>query len=106
MKEEIVSCLKLHEKYAFTSKTERYTGKKIEAVAPAWAAAIGSRDGIHGETVCPDTIEQAWKWKQFAGIIEEITAEPIRGTAEKSCYSQQELRLKTAELAANKPGII
>lgn len=75
---------------------------KIESLAPAWANAISDRNGIHGEAICPDTIEQAWKWKQFAGIIEEITAEPYEELQKKSVELSKELRKKTAELAANK----
>jgi very-short-patch-repair endonuclease/DNA polymerase III delta prime subunit len=99
--EEYRKLSQLYEKYALQAKRKDILAK-IEAVAPAWAAAIGSRDGIHGETVCPDTIEQAWKWKQFAGIIEEITAEPYEELQRKAVILSKELRLKTAELAANK----
>ena len=91
----------LFEKYALQAKRIDVLAK-IESVAPAWATAIAAREGIHGETVCPDTIEQAWKWKQFAGIIEEITAEPFEELQNKAVMLSKELRGKTAELAANK----
>lgn len=99
--EEYRRLSQLFEKYTLQAKRKDILAK-IESVAPAWAAAIRAREGIHGETVCPDTIEQAWKWKQFAGIIEEITAEPYEELQNKAVMLSKELRAKTAELAANK----
>ncbi len=91
----------LFEKYTLQAKRGEVLSK-IETIAPAWADAIAAREGIHGESVCPDTIEQAWKWKQFAGIIKEIIAEPYEELQKKAVMLSKELRLKTAELAANK----
>lgn len=90
----------LFEKYTLQTKRKDIL-TKIKSVAPDWAAAIAAREGVHGETVCPDTIEEAWKWKQFAGIIEEITAEPYEELQKKSVILSKEFRTKTAELAAN-----
>ena len=45
----------------------------LKPLAPQWADAIQNRDGIHGSDTVPDTIEDAWKWKQLSGRIDEIT---------------------------------
>lgn len=99
--EEYCRLSQLFEKYTLHAKRIDILAK-IEPLAPEWAASIAAREGIHGATICPGTIEQAWKWKQFAGIIEEITAEPFEELQKKSVVLSQELRTKTAELAANK----
>lgn len=72
---------------------------KIEPIAPDWACQIRNRVGIHGETTLPQMIEEAWKWKQFAGIIDGITAEPYEELQYKAVALSQELRQKTAILA-------
>ena len=89
----------LYEKYKLHSKRKEILAK-LEIAAPDWALAFRDRKGIHGETVCPETIEEAWKWKQFAGIIEEITSEPYEDLQKKAVMLSKELRIKTAELAA------
>lgn len=99
--EEYRKLSQLFEKYTLQGKRIDILAK-IEPIAPEWASAIAARDGIHAETVCPDTVEQAWQWKQFAGIIEEITAEPFEELQKKAVMFSKELRAKTAELAANK----
>lgn len=99
--EEYRRLSQLFEKYTLQAKRIDVLAK-IESLAPAWATAIAAREGVHGETVCPDSLEQAWKWKQFAGIIEEITAEPYEELQKKAVILSKELRTKTAELAANK----
>jgi len=91
----------LFEKYAL-QKMRVEILEKIKVVAPGWTAALIARDGIHGETKCPDSIQEAWKWKQFAGIIEEITAEPFEELQKKAAKYSKDLREKTAELASFK----
>jgi very-short-patch-repair endonuclease len=88
------------EKYTLQAQRSELI-KKLEPYAPDWAAVITERDGIHGNPSCPDTIEEAWKWKQFSGIIGEITSEPFKELQKKAISLSRELRRKTAELAAN-----
>lgn len=38
---------------------------KLERVAPAWAAAIQNRAGIHGESSIPGNLQEAWLWRQL-----------------------------------------
>jgi len=99
--EEYRNLSNLFEKYSLQKKRKDIL-ERIKSVAPTWADAIADRIEIHCETVCPETIEQAWQWKQFAGIIDEITAEPFEETQNKAVLLSKELRAKTAELAANK----
>lgn len=73
--------------------------KKIAPVAPQWADAIKNRIGIHGEATVPSTIEDAWKWKQYAGIIADITAEPFDELQAKSISLSKKYREITAEYA-------
>ena len=74
---------------------------EIEPLAPEWANAIRNRTGIHGEATCPKSIEDAWKWKQFAGIIDSITAEPFEELQYRAVVIAAELRQMTAKVAAS-----
>ena len=71
----------------------------LKPIAPQWADAIQSRDGIHGSDTVPDTIEDAWKWKQFSGRIDEITKEPFEQLQADSLRLSKEYRAITAEYA-------
>ena len=70
--------------------------QKLEAVAPQWATAIHNRDGIHGECTVPETIQDAWKWKQFSLIIDELTAKPFSSLQKESIQLSKEYRKVTA----------
>ena len=61
------------------SKKEIYTKRrmlltKLKNVAPDWAKAIATRNGLHGLGVLPEKVEQAWKWCQLRNQIERIDA--------------------------------
>lgn len=91
----------LEETYAKTSlkdKREDYLNR-LAPVAPQWADAIRMRDGIHGESVVPNDISDAWKWKQYYGIIEKITAEPFPELQKRSVALSKEYRRITAKYA-------
>lgn len=72
---------------------------KLEPYAPTWAEAIRTRTGIHGQATAPADIEDAWKWKQLSGIIEEITAQPFAEMQAESLRLSQEYRATTAKYA-------
>lgn len=76
--------------------------KQIAQFAPQWAQLIENRVGIHGKDTQPSNIEEAWKWKQFAGIIGEITAQPFEELQHKSVRLNKDLRQITAKLAEYK----
>lgn len=73
----------------------------LKKYAPDWADQIKNRIGIHGESKVPKNIEDAWRCKQFAGIIDEITSEPFEKLQQKSVALNVELRNTTAKLAEN-----
>lgn len=77
--------------------------KTLEPVAPQWADAIRNRVGVHGKFTVPSTIEDAWKWKQLSGIIDEITTQPFRELQADSLRLSKEYRRTTA-LYAEKCG--
>ena len=91
----------LKETYAKTSlkaKREDYLNR-LTSVAPQWADAIRTREGLHGEATVPSNIDDAWKWKQYCGIIEEITAEPFTELQKRSLSLSKEYRRITAKYA-------
>lgn len=91
----------LEEIYAKTSlkaKRENYLNR-LAPVAPQWAEAIRTRNGIHGDAAVPSDIDDAWKWKQYYGIIEEITAEPFLELQKRSHALSKEYRRITAKYA-------
>jgi len=73
----------------------------IEPLAADWAKAIRKREGIHSAATCPAEIEDAWKWKQFAAIIDAITSEPFEELNRQAVNLENDLRQVTAEVAAN-----
>ena len=89
---------KLYTKYDLQRKREKIL-KKIAPVAPQWAEAIRSRSGVHGDFIVPSTIEDAWRWKQYYGIIEEITEDPFDELQAKSIMLSKEYREVTAKFA-------
>ena len=88
----------LYEKYDLQSKRVELLNT-LESFAPQWAEAIFSRSGIHGQSSVPDSIEEAWKWKQLSGIIAEITAQPFVKLQEESLRLSKEYRETTAKYA-------
>lgn len=90
----------LYAKYRLKAVREE-TLALIEPVASEWADAIRNRVGIHGDMICPKTIEDAWKWKQFAGIISSIIAEPFEELQYKADLLGKELRKITTKVAAD-----
>ena len=88
----------LYEKYdAFNSRNDLIS--KIEVVAPEWAYAIKNREGMHGESTAPSTIEDAWKWKQYSEIIADILQEPYNELEKRSSVLSHRYRKVTAEYA-------
>ncbi len=73
--------------------------KEIAPVAPQWSEAIRNRVGVHGEFTVPSTIEDAWRWKQYSGIISDITKEPFHELQAKSILLSKKYREITAKFA-------
>ena len=89
---------RMYEKYEL-QKTRAELLKKLEPVAPQWADAIRHRKGIHGQFTVPSDIEDAWKWKQLFGIVEEITEKPFVELQADSLRLSKEYRRITADYA-------
>lgn len=88
----------LYEKYAL-QKSRGELLSVLESFAPQWAEAIRNRNGIHGQSTVPETIDDAWKWKQLSGIIAEITAQPFEALQADSLRLSKEYRDITAKYA-------
>lgn len=97
-KKGLAELINLYKKYGIR-KERREILARLEPIAPEWADQIRNRVGIHGETTPPSTIQEAWKWKQFVGIIDELTAEPYQELQYKTAALSKELRRQTAQLA-------
>ena len=91
-----LSCL--FDKYRLQKERNEKLGK-IESVAPQWAEAIRNRIGIHGESKVPSTIADAWKWKQLAALVDELTSQSFREWQTKSLELSQAYRETTAKYA-------
>ena len=70
--------------------------KKLDPIAPEWADSIRRRQGIHGQFTVPDNIEDAWKWKQLYGIVEDITKKPLSDLQSESLRLGTDYRKITA----------
>lgn len=64
--------------------------KELSRIAPGWSADIEQRKGVLGGAVVPDTIYDAWKWKQLEKSVDEINRETL---------DELEARLKEASKA-------
>lgn len=90
------------DKYALRGRRKELLGRLCVA-APQWAEDIRRRKGIHGKALLPDTIEDAWNWKQLSQIVADIVSEPYaRLQADGVAYSRRyrEVTAAYAEKAA------
>ena len=90
---------RMYEKYALQRNRIEML-KTLEPIAHEWAEAIRNRQGIHGQVTVPSNIEDAWKWKQLCGIVEEITEKPFSDLQADSLHLSKEYRRITARYAA------
>ena len=73
--------------------------KLLSDVAPDWAEAIKKKAGIHGQGDLPDTIIDAWKWKQLHEIVNGITSVSMQNMVETSIALSKRYRELTADFA-------
>lgn len=88
----------LSDKYSLQRDRKRIL-EKLRSIAPQWADAIEYREGIHGQDTVPTTVEQAWKWKQFAGIISNLAETSFEELQKNSLRLSREYREITAKYA-------
>lgn len=72
---------------------------EMEKTAPEWADAIKNRIGVHGNTSVPDNIEDAWKWKQYSRILDDIIRQPYQELQAESIRLSKEYRGITSQYA-------
>lgn len=89
---------RMHSKYILQNHRSEML-RSLAPIAPQWADSIQTRQGVHGEPVVPDTIEDAWKWKQLSGIIEEMTKQPFSELQAESIRLSKAYRKTTAAYA-------
>lgn len=89
---------KVYEKYELQRRRNEAL-KILEPVAPQWADAIRAQKGVHGSCSVPGSIDDAWRWKQLCGIIEEITQKPLAELQAESLRLSREYRDVTAKYA-------
>lgn len=88
----------MYQKYDLQQKRRDFLSR-LGLIAPQWAMAIKNREGIHGSASVPETIEEAWKWKQLSDIIAEITNQPFSQLQNDSIHLSKEYRKITARYA-------
>jgi very-short-patch-repair endonuclease len=63
-----------YDKYIVLAERKRLL-ESLRPFAPQWAEAISLRNGIHGMGTPPDNIRNAWRWKQYSAILDDLLAE-------------------------------
>ena len=85
-------------RYTLREKREKWLNT-LSPVAPLWAEAIRNRSGIHGSPVLPDTVEEAWKWKQLCIMLDQMAKESFDEIQSKCLLLSQQYRKATADYA-------
>ncbi|MGI1658245.1 MAG: AAA domain-containing protein [Desulfitobacterium sp.] len=75
---------------------------KLKSIAPDWAKALETREGIHGQSRLPENIDQAWKWCQLSNQISRLDAMDPDKIQKELEEINQKLRLNAQRLAYEK----
>lgn len=97
--EEYRKLSSVYSKYELLNKRNELLSK-IEQVAPTWANDIKNRNGIHGKNKCPINIKEAWKYRQYELILDEMRKESIDILQRKSQKLSSDYRKITEEYAS------
>lgn len=97
--EEFRKLSTIYDKYELLNKRNELLNK-IEQVAPTWSDDIKNRIGIHGENKCPSNIKDAWKYRQYELILDEMKKESIDILQRKSQKLSSDYRKITEEYAS------
>ena len=73
--------------------------KKIGHFAPQWAKAVHDRAGIHGASMPPKEIREAWKWMELTAKLNELNKTPLDELQKQALSLSVLYREKTRELA-------
>jgi very-short-patch-repair endonuclease len=71
---------------------------KLESAAPAWAAAIRNRTGVHGRREPPRDPSAAWIWRQLNDELDRRAAVSLESLQSKSEKLREQLRRVTIDL--------
>lgn len=88
----------VYEKNTLRHRRKELLGR-VSVAAPQWAEDIRRRKGIHGQAMVPDTIEDAWKWKQLSQIVADIVSEPYAKLQDSGMTYSRRYREITAAYA-------
>ncbi len=91
--------VELYKKQGYIAEKQRILSI-LEKFAPELSQLIAERIGVHGYSQPPAGLVDAWRWKQFNTIIEEITSLPFEELQHRSVALSLKLRKVTAKLAA------
>lgn len=72
--------------------------RKLEPVAPAWAAAIRTRQGTHGLAMLPGDSKKAWRWRQLEQEIDARCRVSIAELHDRLASYQRDLIRITSDL--------
>ena len=88
----------IYDKYAIQYRRNEYLNR-LTPYAYEWAEAIRRHSGVHGLSMVPDGIEDAWKWKQFSMILDDITSASLSEYQSESVQLSKKYRSITAAYA-------
>ncbi|WP_054971092.1 AAA domain-containing protein [Alicyclobacillus ferrooxydans] len=90
--------------YAMTSLHRRRIDllQKLSLAAPAWAAAIRQRSGVHGLGTLPGSPGEAWVWRQLSDEIDKRNHKSMDELQAKIADRSKKLREVTASLVEKK----
>ena len=71
---------------------------RLETAAPAWAAAIRNRTGVHGRGEPPRDPASAWTWRQLNDELDRRASVSLEALQTKSEKLREQLRRVTVEL--------
>lgn len=73
---------------------------RLALSAPGWADAVRRREGIHGETSVPESLQTAWKVRQLSMAVDEITSASLSEAEKQVTACVERFRSETEKLAA------
>lgn len=76
--------------------------EKLKEFAPQWTQDIQNRVGIHGEKTPHEKIQNAWLWKQFDGIINNILVDSYDTLQKRYHQINIDLKETTVQLIVKK----
>lgn len=76
--------------------------QRLGGCAPAWAAAIRAREGLHGKGTLPLDAPAAWRWRQLHQELERRATLDERDVTRRMQQRRAELRQVTTQLIDRK----